>query len=236
MTVPVPAIVEDPSPNHSPRSGVAIQAIVEHIEDGTEQATDSWFDGAASHVSAHYSVAKDGTVRRHVADSEAAWANGALTPAPAHPTPLIARNGGIDPNYWSLSIEHEGKSPDTPQGVQWEASVALTAWLCEQHGIAPSRDTIIRHSDIGGHLYCPGWSDALMDQYVAAVAAKLNGGSMAQSAPFTSKQAQEIGIVAYMREHPGAGTPPTDVRIQQQDEEQDAAGTWDWYRIGVLRR
>ena len=184
-----PKIVSVPSPNHSPRNGVKIQAIVEHITQGG--MPDGWFANPASGVSSTYSVAKAGAVHQHVQDSEAAWANGIPDEAwqngklvscdhyvngqkvhwdaPANPAAVVMQNYGINANRWALSIEHEGSTPDTPQGVQLDASVNLTAWLCQQHGLVPSRQTIIRHSDIGGHLYCPGWSDAFLDSYIQQV-------------------------------------------------------------------
>lgn len=180
MSIITPQVTQVPSPNHSLREGTKIQAVVVHIMEGSIAACDSWFQNPSAQVSAHYGVGKHGQIHQYVQDSDAAWANGELTPSPASPTPLIAQNGNIDPNRWTLSIEHEGTPPDTPQAVQLDASVSLCAWLCQQHGIPADAEHIIRHSDIGGHLYCPGWSQAFYEQYVAAVAARLNGGTVAQ--------------------------------------------------------
>lgn len=155
-----PAWVWDPSPNYwVGRNGLHPLAIVMHIEEGTERGTDEWFAEKASHVSAHYSVAKDGTIRCHVLPENTAWANGVY----GNPDLSIewlreAYERSINPNFLTISIEHEGRHNEPHPAAQIQATIALTRWLCETYGIKPDPDHILGHDrlDSLNRANCPG--------------------------------------------------------------------------------
>lgn len=156
---PKPQIIQITSPNYglprgtSGRNGRKVIAIVDHIMSGTLAGTDSWFQNPASQASAHFGVGKNGDIRQYVDINNVAWANGGVN-KPSWPL-LIT---GVNPNYYTVSIEHEGQSGDVMPEAQYQATLALHRWLCDVFGIAPGPDTVIGHYRIDSvsRAGCPG--------------------------------------------------------------------------------
>lgn len=142
-----------PSPNHSQPKGYKFNTIVNHIMEGTLVGTDSWFANPASQVSSHFGVGKNGEIHQYVDLKYPAWANGAVN-KPNWPL-LIS---GVNPNYYTVSIEHEGKNGDVMPEAQYQANLALHRWLIENLGIPVTRDNIIGHYRIDSvnKSNCPG--------------------------------------------------------------------------------
>ena len=162
------------SPYHGSRDGIAPEAVVLHIAEGTLHGVDSWFNSLNASVSAHFCVGKDGSVHQYVELGRAAWANGVVEPGA--PAALVAENAGINPNKWTVAIEHEGYHYETPTDAQIEASERLTAWLFKEvllpgsaTGVALDRKHILRHADISPvtRKNCPGWSEGILGDYIA---------------------------------------------------------------------
>ena len=148
-----PTIVWKGSPNFGSRNGYKPLAIVNHIMDGTLVGTDSWFANPASKVSSHFGVGKNGAIHQYVELQNAAWGNGSVN----QPNwPLLIP--GVNPNYYTVSIEHEGQSGDIMLEAQYLATLALHRWLIETLGIPVNRDTIIGHYRIDSvnRANCPG--------------------------------------------------------------------------------
>ena len=61
------------SPNHSSRNGVPVDSIVIHSTGGSLRGSLEWLSNPASKVSAHYLIARDGTVYKLVPVSRSAW-------------------------------------------------------------------------------------------------------------------------------------------------------------------
>jgi len=141
------------SPNFSPgRAGYRPRAVVIHIMQGTLAATDSWFGTTRSQVSAHYGIGETGRVHQYVQEGDTAWHAGRV----ATPTwPLL--KPGVNPNLYTIGIEHEGWS-----GRQWSeptmrTSASLLAELAQRWGIPLDRQHVIRHCDIYAlKPFCPG--------------------------------------------------------------------------------
>lgn len=142
-----------PSPNHSSSKGYRFIAIVNHIMEGTLLGTDSWFSNPASMVSSHFGVGKDGAIHQYVDLNYPAWANGVVNKPDWS---LLVP--GVNPNYYTISIEHEGKSGDIMPEAQYHATLALHRWLIGTLGIPVTRDTIIGHYRIDSvnKSNCPG--------------------------------------------------------------------------------
>ncbi len=141
------------SPNYSSPKGYKTIAIVNHIMSGTLKGTDSWFANPASQVSSHFGVGKKGDIHQYVNLENHAWANGAVN----KPNwPLLM--DGVNPNYYTVSIEHEGESGDVMPEEQYQATLALHRWLIEELGIPVTRDNIIGHYRIDSvnRVNCPG--------------------------------------------------------------------------------
>ena len=159
-----PTIIWIGSPNFSSPMGYKIIAIVNHIMSGTLTGTDSWFANPASKVSSHFGVGKNGAIHQYVNLENPAWANGAVN----NPNwPLL--QDGVNPNYYTVSIEHEGESGDVMPEAQYQATLALHRWLSETLGIPVTRDNIIGHYRIDSvnKSRCPGngfpWDRLFMD-------------------------------------------------------------------------
>ncbi len=124
--------------------------IVIHVAQGANQSgIDAWFNDPKAIVSAHFSVAKDGTVHQYVDTNQMAYAE-------------------MDHNINSISIEHLGFTGEhlTPQ--QEAADKELFAWIHATHGIRLVRTHnpsdplggVIGHGELGvsggNHPDCPG--------------------------------------------------------------------------------
>ncbi len=148
-------------------------AIVCHIMAGTLAACDSWFSNPAAQASANFGVGKDGTIHCYVDPQgrDAPYANGVLAKPDAAVQALLAQTGGTNPNYWSVSLEHEGQSGDTVPTAQLDASAHLAAWLIETFGIANDEAHLLGHYefDAVNRSGCPGWSTVQWQEWEAAV-------------------------------------------------------------------
>ena len=171
------------TPNYDQgRSGQRPVAIVLHTMVGTLAGCDNYFASKGSAVSAHYGIGLDGTIHQYVREEDTAWANGLKwtgsswqTPGGVDvvPTALVVKNRpGVNPNLYTISIEHEG-NPDTPvTKAMWDASVKLARDICERWNITKDRLHIIGHYQINpvDRPDCPGPRFDI-GKYVAAVQA-----------------------------------------------------------------
>jgi len=148
-----PDIIWSGSPNFSSPKGYKIIAIVNHIMSGTLTGTDSWFANPASKVSSHFGVGKNGKIHQYVNLDNHAWANGVVN----DPNWPLLKNG-VNPNYYTVSVEHEGESGDVMPETQYQATLALHQWLVETFGIPVTHDNIIGHYRIDSvnKSKCPG--------------------------------------------------------------------------------
>lgn len=127
------------------------KAIVIHLAAGSLGGTDAWFLNPASTVSAHYCIGTSGTVHQYVKDSDTAYHTGVIH----NPTwPAIIK--GINPNIYTIGIEHEGELGDVWPEEQLQASIAITAGLCKEFSIPIDALHIIGHHEIYDGHACPG--------------------------------------------------------------------------------
>lgn len=133
-----------------------VDVIVIHVEEGTEEATESWFDNDASDVSANYGNDKEGNVEMFVREEDTAWAQGRVNKPTAK---IVLARPDANPNSYCISIEHEGsgKEPLTP--AQKASTVALIQDICRRRNIPIDRDHIIGHHEIYSLKTCPGAID-----------------------------------------------------------------------------
>jgi len=111
-----------------------ITTIVIHSTDGGSMAGNVWWlSGGHSHASAHYVVARDGSIVQLVHLSDIAW-----------------HAGNWNVNRHSIGVEHVGDTYD-PAGFttgEYRASARLVAWLVRRYGIPVDRRHIIGHSQV----------------------------------------------------------------------------------------
>lgn len=167
------------SPNYSSgRKGYRPEAIVIHIMEGTLTGTDSWFRNRDSKVSAHYGVGVNGEVHRYVEESDTAWHAGRVN-GPEWTLIKPAGNGRfVNPNYYTIGIEHEGKADSEWTEAMYETSSQLIADISRRWSIPVDDSHIIGHRDIFSMKSCPG-SKVKLDQLIEM--AKLKAGEAVPS-------------------------------------------------------
>jgi N-acetyl-anhydromuramyl-L-alanine amidase AmpD len=138
----------------------SVRLFVLHVAQGNNQSgIDAWFRDPLAKVSAHFSIARNGTVHQHVPLIRVAWAE-------------------QDYNDVAISIEHLGYSGKRLTRRQLKSSLMLLTWLHEQFPRVPLRRTarpdgygVIGHGELGilggDHPSCPG--TPILDQVARAL-------------------------------------------------------------------
>lgn len=145
------------------RKGYRPEGIVIHIMDGTLIGTDSWFANPSSQVSAHYGIGRIGEVHQYVKEEDTAWHAGRVD-APVWK--LIRPN--INPNLYTIGIEHEGRPNDVWTEAMKQASAILIREICQRWQIPIDRNHIVGHFEIFSKKpNCPASNKAILDELVA---------------------------------------------------------------------
>lgn len=154
--------------NKSTRRGYAPEIIVNHITDGSAQSCISWFNSPSNTgSSAHFLVARDGKVYQFVAIEDNAWANGINAADMQNAKAAIVKAKGVNPNWYSVSIEHEGIYKQTGGALtaeQLESTIMLhryiIAYVKDKYNkvIPADRQHILGHYEIDprNKPNCPG--------------------------------------------------------------------------------
>src|SRR5258708_2941336 len=134
--------------------GFEPKAIVVHIIVGSLESAGMTFRDPRSSVSAHYGVGKSGRVHQFVEETDTAFHAGTVV----EPTwRLIDPN--VNPNLYTVGIEHEGQREDMGPDEKVRASAALVQEIAARWKIALDRDHIIMHREIRASKTCPGSVD-----------------------------------------------------------------------------
>lgn len=157
-------IIQKKSPNFwAGRKGYRPEGVVIHIMDGTLAGTDSWFANPASQVSAHYGIGRTGEVHQYVKEEDTAWHAGRVD-APVWG--LIKPN--INPNLYTIGIEHEGKPDDVWTDAMKQASAVLIREICQRWQIPIDRAHVVGHFEIYSKKpNCPARDKKIIDELVA---------------------------------------------------------------------
>jgi N-acetyl-anhydromuramyl-L-alanine amidase AmpD len=149
------------------RQGYKPTHIVLHGTAGGSKAEDiaNYFATSSVEASSHFIDGQDGHIVQGVPCSLAAWANGAIV------SPRIPWPANINPNYYTISIEHCKPSTDNSDQLtdpQKQSSFRLIAAICDHYGIPKRRGDvnggIVEHADFDtvNRARCPGpypWDD-----------------------------------------------------------------------------
>jgi N-acetylmuramoyl-L-alanine amidase len=147
------------------RHGFEPKAIVIHIIVGSLEAADLTFRDPRSSVSAHYGVGKSGRLLQFVNEADTAFHAGTVV-RPA----WKLLDPHVNPNYYTIGIEHEGQPQDAWPDEQYESSATLVREIAARWKIPLDRDHIIMHHEIRASKTCPGSVDMerLMREAAAA--------------------------------------------------------------------
>lgn len=151
------------SPNFNKgRSGYKPECIVIHVMAGSLTGTDSWFANPTSQVSTHYGIGFNGEIHQYVEEEDVAWGNGRVS----NPTYSLYKPN-VNPNLYTISIEHEGQdlSKGTPEMI--EASAKLVREIATRWNIPINRDHIIGHYQIFDKKpFCPATDKSIIDKII----------------------------------------------------------------------
>jgi len=132
--------------------GFRPSAIVIHIAEGTLDSVDHWFNNAIAKVSAHYCVGRGGEIHQFVHEEDTAYhAGNAVTPSWKLLRP------GVNPNFYTIGIEHEGRAQDQWTEAQYNASAELVGEIAERWSIPLDQDHVVMHREIRASKTCPGF-------------------------------------------------------------------------------
>lgn len=138
--------------------GFRPEAIVVHIIVGSLTSADQHFNDPTSVVSAHYGVGKDGEIHQYVQEADTAFHAGIVV----RPTwSLIKPN--VNPNLYTVGIEHEGQPSDIWPEAQMCASAALIGDIALRWRIPLNQDHLIMHRQIRATKTCPGGFIQIVD-------------------------------------------------------------------------
>jgi N-acetyl-anhydromuramyl-L-alanine amidase AmpD len=137
-----------------------VEAVVIHLIDGTQAAADQTFADPAlvDRRSAHYSIGRDGTIHQYVAEEDTAYHAGVLH----NPTwsGLRRKPDGtfVNPNFYTIGIEHEGRANDPWPDAMYEASAELLSEIAQRHPrLSPlTLANVVGHREIRSNKSCPG--------------------------------------------------------------------------------
>lgn len=157
-------IITKPTPNYTTgRSGNRKpELIVIHVMDGTLKGTDSWFAAVTSQVSSHYGIGLDGEIHQYVKEADTAWHAGRVK----NPSFSLYKEG-VNPNAYTIGIEHEGKANTEWTPAMKQASAALIREICTRWGIPVDREHIIGHYQIfSDKPNCPALNKGIIDELI----------------------------------------------------------------------
>lgn len=145
------------------RLGYRPEAVVIHIMAGSLIGTDAWFNNPTSQVSAHYGIGNGGTVHQYVKETDRAFHAGVVD----RPNWSLLKPGGVNPNAYTIGIEHEGGPDDVWTEAKIAASAQLVKEICARYNIPVDRQHIIGHYQIkASKPNCPATNKAIIDEIV----------------------------------------------------------------------
>lgn len=140
------------NPNYKP------VAVVMHVMAGTLAGTDAWFNDPRAKVSAHYGIGKKGEIHQYVSENMKAWHAGVVSNPKV---PLLKNAAGVwvNPNEWTIGIEHEGTGTAESPLALYISSARLLADICKRWSIPLDRQHVLLHRELYGVKPCPGVLD-----------------------------------------------------------------------------
>ncbi|MBI5029829.1 MAG: N-acetylmuramoyl-L-alanine amidase [Chloroflexi bacterium] len=193
------------------RNGRPVKAVVLHIAAGNLPGVFPTFNDPTRGASAHFCIGKNGTIEQYVSVNDTAFANGLRWDAQNQqwicPHNNIVQPSWQDltppdnPNWYTVSIEHEGMPQDKWTSDMYDANMRLQLWLSDQFQL-----TYVAHRTLVGHFEidpvdkpsCPGpnveWDRIVADAAAIQAARKLTWMPInTDSALYNFAEAQNLG-------------------------------------------
>jgi len=169
--------------------GLRPEAIVIHIMDGSFTAGESVFRDPTTHKSAHYGISRGGEIHQYLDENDIGFHAGIVV----NPTWALLKPG-VNPNFYTIGIEHEGRPDDVWPEAQLVASATLVGQIAARWGIPLDDSHVIRHHQIRASKTCPGnWLKIgellkrVPDTLVPSAAAMGNAGAMVSASDADSR-------------------------------------------------
>ena len=142
-------------------AGLDIEAVVIHLIDGSQAGADATFlDNALQDPrSAHYSVGTDGAVHQYVEERDTAFHCGKIVNPTWTGLKKSAAGGFVNPNFYTIGIEHAGRPNDEWTDAMYAASAELLRGVSQRYPNlnALTRANIVMHREIRANKSCPGF-------------------------------------------------------------------------------
>jgi N-acetylmuramoyl-L-alanine amidase CwlA len=136
--------------------GMKVDQITIHVTEGSAASVRNWFNNPAAEVSAHYMVTKAGEIDQFVDEDDTAFHNGRIH---APTAPLVLERPNVNPNAYSIGIEHEGDGKSDLTPAQRAASAALIADISVRRKIPIDQRHVVGHGQVYAKKSCPGKID-----------------------------------------------------------------------------
>ena len=158
-----------------------VTAAVIHIIDGSRIGADATFldDTLAEPRSAHYAVGADGSVHQYVKECDTAFHAGVIVNPVWKGLRKNAAGEYVNPNFYTIGIEHEGTPEDEWTDAMYASSAALLRGISRRYPALRTltRDNVIMHREIRANKTCPGFK-VDMDRLIAAASAPGEGSGL----------------------------------------------------------
>jgi N-acetyl-anhydromuramyl-L-alanine amidase AmpD len=152
-------------------AGLRPEIIVLHRIEGTLRDAAARFSKVGAALSAHYAVGKRGEVHQYVAEADTAYHAGIVINPSAE---LVLGRPNVNPNFYSVGIEHEGLAGESWPQLQVESSAALIGEIASRWQIPLDVSHVLGHSAIRASVNCPGANCDIADLLVRARSAAGN--------------------------------------------------------------
>lgn len=131
--------------------GLFPEAVVVHVMEASFASGEAVFRDATTQKSAHYGISRDGEVHQYVDESDTAFHAGIVV----NPTWELLKPR-VNPNFYTIGIEHEGHADNPWTDPQLEASATLIAQIAARWAIPLDAAHVIGHHEIRASKSCPG--------------------------------------------------------------------------------
>jgi len=147
------------------RSNHQVEAVVIHLIDGSQVGCDATFldNNLTDPRSAHYSISKSGVIHQYVDEQDTAFHSGRVV-NPTWPGLKLGSDGRpVNPNLYTIGIEHEGRPNDEWPDEMYIASAALLRAIAERNPALStlSERNVAMHRQIRADKSCPGFKFSL---------------------------------------------------------------------------